>query len=298
MPHRRGFTLIELLVVLGVIALLMAILVPAVQAARGAALRMSCASNLRQIGTAIANYESAFGFYPMGVIHRYQLLPYLDQQALYDLPWQMVNLADPDSFYNPILGRCPQIYQCPADPAPIILNGVGSANYQGNSGTWILTDGYNGIFTIPGDAHSKLPGKWVRVRDVTDGLSNTALYSEVLRSDGTMHRMRAVWRTPSAYDDLDDFVQTCESIPSVPTDYGWHGYPGYLGRPWTGGGWGVAFYNHGAAPNRPSCQNTSSLGTGLWTATSLHRGGVNLLFADGHLKFCSENIGPSGFRVG
>ncbi len=99
---RKGFTLIELLVVIAIIAMLIALLLPAIQRAREAARRMQCINNLKQIGLAMHNYESVFGTFPPGYIATLSsgngepeftgggfgwgsmLLPYLDENRLYD----------------------------------------------------------------------------------------------------------------------------------------------------------------------------------------------------------------------
>ena len=102
-PNRRAFTLVELLVVIAIIGILIALLLPAVQAAREAARRSQCANNLKQIGLALLNYEDAFKTLPPSVVygcpgdrttataeipyhHTWitRILPFLEQQALYD----------------------------------------------------------------------------------------------------------------------------------------------------------------------------------------------------------------------
>ncbi|MDQ3329667.1 MAG: DUF1559 domain-containing protein, partial [Planctomycetota bacterium] len=94
--RRTGFSLIELFVVLGVIALLIALLIPAVQAARETARRMQCKSHLKQLGLALHHYESAHGCFPPGGMNGLSthvfLLPYVERPDLYgriefDIPW-------------------------------------------------------------------------------------------------------------------------------------------------------------------------------------------------------------------
>jgi prepilin-type N-terminal cleavage/methylation domain-containing protein len=82
--NRRGFTMVELVVTLAVIALLIAIIAPAIMSAREAARRMECQNNLRQIRAGDSGYESEYGVLPNGMFLRLTFLPYLDLKGIYD----------------------------------------------------------------------------------------------------------------------------------------------------------------------------------------------------------------------
>jgi prepilin-type N-terminal cleavage/methylation domain-containing protein/prepilin-type processing-associated H-X9-DG protein len=213
-PRRRGFTLIELLVVIAIIAILIGLLLPAVQKVRSAAARTKCQNNLRQLGLAAFNYESAVGRFPPGVNldwgngkppfvnggtrragppvypGKFQslfefLLPYIEQDNLYQqfdfTKTQYGNCLGPNSPGSTVI----KTLLCPADSGmeqtTWITGGntyyFGANSYGGNPGIYgfFLTDmDETGIFYI----NSK-----VKIAHIRDGTSNTLLFGERKRYD-------------------------------------------------------------------------------------------------------------------
>ncbi len=192
---RQAFTLVELLVVIAIIGILVALLLPAVQAAREAARRISCANNMKQIGLGLHNYHDSHLTFPPESIWIYDdpnagrlprnftwismMLPYLEQDQLhskirFELPiWNQV-----DGTNNVrIISKQLKILTCPSDPK-ISRNGVGShgmayTNYAGAEGyDWWKrnNDPHGGIFTL---------SSATRLADVLDGTSHTIAVGEV-----------------------------------------------------------------------------------------------------------------------
>ena len=294
---RKAFTVTELLVSMASVALLLALVITAVQGSRESARTMQCAANLRQISVGVAAYESAHGMFPPGSSNGASLhvaiLPFIDQQVLF----QKYNGATGDD--AALRAVALPVYACPSESAPrFYSNWPGSptacTNYVGNFGTGVRVSGFNGMFRLLGPSDfDGYPLGPIRPIDVRDGLSQTAAVSEILIGAGFLEWLRVDWNTPETYpapDEFPAFVAVCDAIPTNAAQYGWMGSPIDHGLPWTWGSIGKTMYNHALPPNRPSCINGQTVVYGIYTATSLHRGGVNVAFADGHVDFINDKL--------
>lgn len=202
MPRKRGFTLVELLVVIAIIAVLIGLLLPAVQQAREAARRTQCKNHLKQLGLALHNYESTFTVFPMnggstGFSPQARILSYVDQanlQNLIDFSQKVYTGPDGSQVPNPLLvslfSQVIPLLLCPSDPAPAL-----SSATLGSPGQDYLFAGNNYMVSTGSgtgthyDDRSKTDGMFwtnsnARLSDVIDGLSNTVIMSEAIRGDG------------------------------------------------------------------------------------------------------------------
>jgi prepilin-type N-terminal cleavage/methylation domain-containing protein/prepilin-type processing-associated H-X9-DG protein len=312
----KGFTLVELLVVIAIIGVLVALLLPAVQAAREAARRGQCQNHLRQVAIAAHGYHDTMLRFPAGWCRPHNasavcsLLPYLEQGNRANIfDWtQDINGAATNAAAR---SQDVKVYMCPSDQgAGRFYTGLSTAqgsseptgrnNYMpnmGNRANFAEVDNgvrmrANGIF---------FRNSAVRLAEVTDGTSNTALFSECQRGPVV---------APSAAQDLlvstevdfgawdgspnVDIVRpaACESRTATTAKYrGGQYYRG--GVMWTG------FYNHTLTPNFKGrdCYRSSGLDSGHYAARSFHPSSVNVALCDGSVRTVNDSIDLDTWRA-
>jgi prepilin-type N-terminal cleavage/methylation domain-containing protein len=294
-PAPTGFTLVELLVVIAIIGVLVALLLPAVQAAREAARRASCGNNLRQLGLAMHNYHDTLSNLPPArnpwpLVHSAlaRLLPFVEQANLQ----QLVDFGQPVSHANnQAASQTPvKLLVCPSDGGSGRVPGSlhAGTTYTVNNGSGTVDFGLiasgDGLFT-----QSSLG-----FRDVLDGLSNTAAISETILGSGAT----STGTTPADYRREILLVPGGSDPTPATCDAAAGSWSGQRGAKWIDGHYGNTLYNHFYAPNPKTwdCGNASG-NKGLATARSRHPGGVSVLVCDGSVRFVSDTIRMDAWRA-
>lgn len=330
---RRAFTLVELLVVIAIIGILVALLLPAIQAAREAARRTQCNNNLKQIGVALHNYHDTHKsfchmkggtrggghtsrldgnyFRRSGIV---SLFPYLEQSGIYDMIERGDTTTSPQvppggaapwsgwTGYNQTIGSL----QCPSCPVTFTA-ARGYCSYAFCRGDYLGVDAATGR-DAPDNNGLFACLAYYGFKDVVDGTSNTIAFSERVMAnfgingkanprieEGTLTSVAAITTNPGA----------CLAA-TVPLVNGTH-YTTYSlvkgkfssvycdGQPEN-----VAF-NTVLAPNSPSCTNNNNPNAdsdvSVLAPSSFHPGGVHCLLADGSVRFVTNSIDTGNLGV-
>ncbi len=315
-----GFTLVELLVVIAIIGVLVGLLLPAVQQAREAARRMECSNNLKQLGLAHHNYESAYNMLVarkggtagaannLGNRNRLSgfigLLPFIEQNQM----WEAIQAGDPTASPPIALGgptawggfgpwnASPEAVRCPSDPGNI-------PGGRRNSYSFCVGDQTEGIRDRQAVRGIFANRRGTRFRDITDGLSNTVMMSERLIH---LQGPRGQNPTPAVFQGTEYLVGTATPVSGVNDNPSlcltvvvgkWYvegqGLNNRTGISWTDGQPHYVGCNTILPPNSPSCADRGSWGDQLGMVippTSRHTGGVNVVLADASVQFITENI--------
>jgi prepilin-type N-terminal cleavage/methylation domain-containing protein len=314
----RGFTLVELLVVIAIIGILIALLLPAVQAAREAARRTQCSNNLHQLAIAVHNYHDTYKCFPplntgtsvpgawgdgvYQVANQTRLgwlvmaMPFYEQENLYQDIWMGTDTVNKGgahplwSGYPPYTTLVEDVL-CPSDGLGWNKSdtALGKNNYSACVGDLINNnvsdDPKRGMF---GDQ------RVVAVRDVKDGTSNTAMLSEntihLTWGGSTCNRLHGCYTIVSGLDSNPSACLATKGpnntvIGNYPNSHQRRGDSLYAGYPMING------FTTVLPPNSPNCAS----GTGEWTwgifpPDSYHPGGVNLALGDASVTFVSETI--------
>lgn len=311
-----AFTLVELLVVIAIIGILIALLLPAVQAAREAARRTQCTNNLKQLGVGLQNYHDAHKSFPFGIggtgttsINQgnwarasgfIPLLPYVEQQAMYNQirtggggippygPHAWLSWAAWD-YTLPALN-------CPSDAGGMRSSSKRNSNYAFSRGDSVT--GLNSNTSTTRGIFGQMSTSTVGIRDVLDGTSNTVAMSERVK-----HRDNTIGKVGSAVAVREGIAMgiNVQNGPGqcLATVNGMYyinpkNVKGFWGCLWTDGHMERVGFNTVLPPNAPSCAAGGNVNadstTGVYPPTSYHPGGALVVMCDGSGRFITDGI--------
>jgi prepilin-type N-terminal cleavage/methylation domain-containing protein len=307
MPKRRprGFTLVELLVVIAIIGILVALLLPAVQAAREAARRMQCHNNLKQLGLALHNYATINDQFPIGALNLPDttpwqkprgtyfphLLPFLEQQTIYNMI-DFKAAGGSNTYWDQtpnstgLTSPCAQVVAamlCPSDSGKRQITIVSGGIYAGGNYLGFFGDkDYRGMLgpTPTNLRHAFGLNYGARWADFSDGTSNTIVMGEYVRGmtsgpNATRDFRGGIWFDQPGYSQL--FTRNTPNSSAPDMIFG-----GYC--------------NHLPNLKRP-CTDSDNNGSDHASSRSMHPGGVGVVRGDGSVHFVGDNIDLTVWRA-
>jgi len=328
-----GFTLVELLVVIAIIGVMVGLLLPAVQAAREAARRMSCSNNLKQIGLALHNYHDTYRKFPTARVRtsnmgidawltnnigwHARILAQMEQTPIFDqINWAAMN-GGGDAFapHTPLRAVEIPAYRCPSDPGKGAFPWVDPTGVRRTGSTLVAGDApVNYMASIGHDTQlrnanvsrgfmadmnvnmtTRVNSGWLSMADMIDGTSNTLAVSEIIIGHPRSRVNTTVGTGNRSQADADATTSTVNGCTDATQATG--GSTQGRGIAWFRGYEGASMvFTTIMTPNSNLWDCGANTNDVMMAARSVHPGGVQATLVDGSVKFFTESIDFNTWR--